>query len=198
MPQKPGWRSPVTRCNLGRGNPPLFPEYTMIGSKPVAVLLVSLVALSARPATAQQQSAVADSIRYHADRFITALGSRSIDQFVALFAEEPDFIYVDGGNIYPDRAALKKAGAGFVGSIKTWKARWDPTKVLVTGPDAGVFTGVMKVEAADTAGRAIWTNGKIWTLAYQRRAGQWKIVQAHEATVPAPRAPSPAAPANRP
>jgi uncharacterized protein (TIGR02246 family) len=150
------------------------------------VALAFCVAILPSPA-ASQQGAVADSIRHHADRFIAALAAHDIDAFVALFAPEPDFIYVDGGRIYPDRAALRKAGAGFVGSIRTFNAKWDPAKIVVFGPDAGSFTGVMTIQGADSAGRVIWPNGKIWTLVYQRRGGQWKIVQAHEATVPAPR-----------
>jgi uncharacterized protein (TIGR02246 family) len=152
----------------------------------VPALLLSLVTLLPQSAQAQQ-SAVADSIRKNADRFIAALAAHDIDQFVSLFAPEPDFIYVDGGRIYPDRAALRKAGAGFVGSIKTFNAKWDPTKILVMGPDAGIFTGVMTIQGADSTGKVIWPNGKIWTLAYQRRQGKWMIVQAHEATVPPPR-----------
>jgi uncharacterized protein (TIGR02246 family) len=151
-----------------------------------ALGVVSLLAMPSRAAS--QQSATADSIRAGAQRFIAALASRDIDQFVALFASEPDFIYVDGGRIYPDRAALKSAGSGFFKGIKTFNASWDPTKVLVLSPDAGVFTGVMKVQAENMSGNAIWPNGKIWTLAYQRRGGKWMIVQAHEATVPAPKA----------
>jgi ketosteroid isomerase-like protein len=158
----------------------------MTRSRVVPTLLVLLVTVLSQPSQAQQ-SAVADSIRSNADRFIAALASHDIDKFVALFAEEPDFIYVDAGRIYPDRAALRKAGANFVGSIRTFNAKWDPVKILVTGPDAGVFTGVMTVQGTNSAGNAIWPNGKIWTLAYQRRQGQWKIVQAHEANVPAPR-----------
>jgi uncharacterized protein (TIGR02246 family) len=152
-----------------------------------AALLLGIAApLGAQP------SAVSDSIRRQADRFVAAIASRDIDQFVGLFAPEPDFIYVDAGNIYPDRAALRKAGAGFFVRIKTFSGKWDPAKVIVLGPDGGAFTGVLHVEAADTSGKAIWPNGKIWTLVYQRRGGRWQIVQAHEANVPAPR---PAAPA---
>jgi uncharacterized protein (TIGR02246 family) len=154
-------------------------------SRTLSALIFCVVLL---PATAgAQQGAVADSIRRQADRFIAALAAHDIDAFVGLFAPEPDFIYVDGGRIYPDRAALRKAGAGFVGSIRKFDAKWDPTKIVVFGPDAGSFTGVMTIQGADSAGRVIWPNGKIWTLVYQRRGGEWKIVQAHEATVPAPR-----------
>ena len=141
-----------------------------------------------------QQGPVADSIRHQAERFIGALASRDIDQFVNLFTNDPDFIYIDAGNVYPDRATLRARGAGFFRSLKTFSATWDPSKIVVTGPEGGAFTGVMKVTAADTTGRIIWPNGKIWTLVYQRRGGQWLIVQAHEANVPAPRA-APATPA---
>jgi uncharacterized protein (TIGR02246 family) len=150
-----------------------------------AALMTFLLALSVRPVEAQ--SALGDTVRQQAERFIAALAAHDIDQFVGLFAGEPDFIYVDGGRIYLDRAALRNAGARFVGSIKTFNAKWDPTKILVLGPDGAVFTGVMQVQAADTTGKVIWPNGKIWTLVYQRRGGRWLIVQAQEATVPAPR-----------
>ncbi|MSR06227.1 MAG: hypothetical protein EXR93_04030 [Gemmatimonadetes bacterium] len=162
----------------------------------IARLSLALLALPAHHASAQQ--AVADSIRYQAERFIGALASRDIDQFVSLFMPDPDFIYVDAGRIYPDRAALRAAGAGFFGRIKTFKATWNPVKIVVTGPDAGAFTGVMQVTGADTTGAVIWPNGKIWTLVYQRRGGQWWIVQAHEANVPPPRAAAPVVPAARP
>ena len=80
---------------------------------------LGVVSLLAAPSHASaQQSATADSIRAQAQRFIAAIASKDIDQFVALFAPEPDFLYVDGGRIYPDRAALKKAGSGFFGGIK--------------------------------------------------------------------------------
>ena len=147
-------------------------------------LMTSLLVVSVQPV--QAQSAVVDTVRQQAERFIGALAAHDIDQFVGLFAGEPDFIYVDGGRIYPDRAALRNAGARFVGSIKTFNAKWDPTRIVVLGPDAAAFTGVMQVQAADTTGRVIWPTGKIWTLVYQRRGGRWLIVQAHEATVPAP------------
>ena len=161
----------------------------MIRRRVTPALVFSLIAFHS-PVSALQ-SAVADSISRQAELFIGALASRDIDRFVNLFTADPDFIYVDAGRIYPDRPALRAAGAGFFGRIKTFSAKWDPGKVVVLGPDAGAFTGVMKVQGADTTGAAIWLNGKIWTLVYQRRGGRWQIVQAHEANVPPPR-PTPA------
>ena len=149
--------------------------------------LLLVLPLLLGPSAAAQQTAVADSIRHQADRFVAAIASKDIDQFVALFTSDPDFIYVDAGNIYPDPPALRKAGAGFFSRIKTFNATWDPTKIVVLGPDGGAFTGVLKVEGTDVSGKSIWPLGKIWTLVYQRRGGKWQIIQAHEANIPAPR-----------
>jgi ketosteroid isomerase-like protein len=153
--------------------------------KRLAVVISLMIVLSR--GVAAQQNAVADAIRGQADRFIAAIASKDIDQFVALFTTDPDFIYVDAGNIYPDPPALRKAGSGFFSHIKTFNAKWDPTKIVVLGPDGGSFTGVMKVDASDDSGKAIWPLGKIWTLVYQRRGGKWQIIQANEANIPPPR-----------
>ena len=158
--------------------------------KRFAATLALVLALPS--AALAQRSSVTDSIRKQADQFITAIASRDIDKFVGLFTADSDFIYVDAGRIYPDRPALRAAGAGFFKRIKTFSGTWNPAKVLVLGPTGGVFTGQMQVQAADTSGAPIWPLGKIWTLAYQRRGGHWLIVQAHEANVPAPRPPTPA------
>jgi uncharacterized protein (TIGR02246 family) len=160
----------------------------MIKRGVVTAVLVSMgmLAYFPRPASAQQ-AAVADEIKKQADRFIASFAAHDIDQFVNLFTNDADFWYIDGGNNYPDRAALRKAATPFFGSIKNFSATWSTSKTLILGPEGGVFTGIMKIQAADTTGRAIWPIGKVWTLAYQRRGGQWLIVQAHEATVPPPR-----------
>ncbi|MDX2057914.1 MAG: nuclear transport factor 2 family protein [Gemmatimonadales bacterium] len=130
--------------------------------------------------TEVQRAAVRDTIRAEADRVIAALASRQVDSLADLFTRDPDFVYVDNGRIYPDNAALKAAATPFFGRLGRAGGRWDPAHVLVLGPDAGAFTGVFRAEMADTAGAPLWTEGKIWTFVYQRRAGRWQIVQAHE------------------
>lgn len=127
-----------------------------------------------------QRAAVADTIRQEADRVIAALASRQVDSLADLFTKDADFVYVDNGRIYPDNAALKSAATPFFGRIGRAGGRWEPAHVLVLGPDAGAFTGVFRAEMADTAGAPLWTDGKIWTFVYQRRAGRWQIIQAHE------------------
>ncbi len=144
------------------------------------LLAVSTACAKAPEFTDPQRAAVADTIRQEADRVIAALASRQVDSLADLFTKDADFVYVDNGRIYPDNAALKKAATPFFGRIGRAGGRWEPAHVLVLAPDAGAFTGVFRAEMADTAGAPLWTDGKIWTFVYQRRAGRWQIVQAHE------------------
>src|SRR5258706_14711062 len=88
-----------------------------------AVLALILVLPSAASA---QRPAGADSIRKQADLFVAALASHDIDQFVSLFTTDSDFVYVDAGRIYPDRPALRAAGAGFFKRIKKFSGTWNP------------------------------------------------------------------------
>jgi uncharacterized protein (TIGR02246 family) len=145
------------------------------------VLLGAATACAQPPEfTDAQRAAVGDTIRMEANRVIAALASRQVDSLADLFTKDADFVYVDNGRIYPDNAALKAAATPFFGRLGRAAGRWDPAHVVVLAPDAGAFTGVFRAEMADTAGAPLWTDGKIWTFVYQRRAGRWQIVQAHE------------------
>ena len=155
----------------------------------VAVLALTLVLVVAAPARAQEltdtrRAALADTIRQQAEGFISALSSLRIERFMSLFTTDPDLTYVDGGRIYPSREALAKAAGGFFKGLRKAGGRWDPAHVVVLGANAAAFTGVFHADVVDTTGTAHWTDGKIWTLVYERRRGQWTIVQAHEANVP--------------
>ena len=150
-------------------------------------LFLALVAPSvgrAQSLTAAERTAIEDTIRSRAEVFAGSIGPGKLNAFLELFTPDRDFIYVDGGRIYPDRDALGKAASGFFGSLKTGGGTWGTQRVIALSPTAGAFTGVFRSQISDTTGRAVWTDGKIWTLIYQRRAGKWVIVQAHEATVP--------------
>ena len=153
-------------------------------------VLLSLVC-SARPLAAQalsaaHRAALADTIVQQANGFVRACGTLDINRFMELFAPDPELTYVDAGRIYANRDSLARAAGGFFRSLKKCDGKWGPIHVVVLGPDAGAFTGVFHADVVDTAGTARWTTGKIWTFVYQRRAGQWKILQAHEANVPPP------------
>src|SRR5438045_2122797 len=95
-----------------------------IAMKRFAAILSLVLALPS--AALAQRSSVAASIRKQADLFVAAIASRDIDQFVNLFTRDSDFIYVDAGRIYPDRPALRSAGAGFFKRIKNFNGKWDP------------------------------------------------------------------------
>lgn len=151
-------------------------------TRQLRVVAALMASACAKPAefTPAQKAAVGDTIRAEAEKMITALAARDVNQLAGLFTSDPDFVYVDNGRIYPDNAALKAAATPFFGRIGKAGGRWDPAHVLVLGPNAGAFTGVFRAEMTDTAGAPLWTDGKIWTFVYERRGGRWQIVQAHE------------------
>lgn len=142
---------------------------------------LAVAACAAPPAfTPAQRAAVADTIRMQAEEVIAALASRDVERFASLFTADADFIYVDNGRIYPDRAALTAAATPFFGRLGAVAGRWDPAHALALSPTAGAFTGVFRPTMTDTAGAPLWVDGKIWTFVYERRGGRWLIVQAHE------------------
>ena len=130
--------------------------------------------------SARQRAAVTDTIRLQADRVVAAIASRNIDRFMELFTTEADLTYVDNGRIYPSRAALASAAGGFFKRIGSAGGTWDSPRILPLSSSAGAFTGIFRPQMVDTAGQPLWTDGKIWTLVYERRNGAWVIVQAHE------------------
>ncbi len=131
---------------------------------------------------------MSDTIRVAADSFIGSIGNGRIDQFMSHFTTDSDLTYVDNGRIYPTRDALATAAGGFFTRIGKSGGVWDDVRIIPLSPSAGTFTGIFRPQMTDTAGVPIWTEGKIWTLVYERRAGKWVIIQAHEinARPPAP------------
>lgn len=127
-----------------------------------------------------QRAAVADTIRAEADKLIAAIASKDVNNFAALFTPDGDLVYVDNGHIYPNRDALTAAAGGFFKRVGSAGGKWDPAHVIALSPTAGSFTGIFRPQMVDTAGQPLWTDGKIWTFVYQRRAAGWQIVQAHE------------------
>jgi hypothetical protein len=146
----------------------------------LATALAAPADLTAQRLSPAQRAAVADTILAQADHFIAALSSLDIVRFTGLFTADPDLIYVDNGRIYPDRAALAAAAGGFFKRVRSAAGKWEAPHALPLSLDSGAFTGIFRAQMADTAGQPLWTEGKIWTLVYQRRGGRWVIVQAHE------------------
>jgi hypothetical protein len=123
---------------------------------------------------------VSDSIRAAANSFIASIESGAIDRFMAHFTTDGDLTYVDNGKIYPTREALATAAGGFFTRIGKAGGTWDDVRIFPLSPTAGTFTGIFRPQMADTAGVPLWTDGKIWTLVYERRNGRWAIIQASE------------------
>ncbi len=145
-----------------------------------AMLLLVTTAAGAQGLSRARRAAVADTIQRQADRVIAAIGSKQIDRFMELFTTDPDLTYVDNGKIYPSREALAAAAGGFFKRIGSAGGTWESPRIVVLSESGGAFTGIFRPVMADLEGKPLWTSGKIWTFVYQRRAGKWVIVQAHE------------------
>ena len=152
----------------------------------VLVLLTAACSSAAPEMTDEERAVITSEIIEATNDFLAGLASLDGPAFVEPFTDAGDLVYVDGGRIYPDREALMNAFAGFASRSQSIGGKWDPTHITVLGEDGAAFTGVFNAEVVDTAGAAQWTNGKIWTFVYQRRGGEWKIVQAHESNGRAP------------
>lgn len=146
----------------------------------LALAATAFTPLAAQDLTPVRRAAVADTIRMAADRVIAAIASKQIGRFMELFATEPDLTYVDNGRIYPSREALAAAAGGFFKRIGQAGGTWESPRILVLSESSGAFTGIFRPLMSDLDGKPLWTDGKIWTFVYQRRAGKWVIVQAHE------------------
>jgi ketosteroid isomerase-like protein len=150
-----------------------------------ALFLTGLIQAGAPSARAQsltpvERTAVADSVRRLTDGFIAALGSLDPARFSRQFTSDPDFSYVDNGARYPDREALARAAGGFFARTRSLTGRWESPEITVLGRDAASFVGTFRATGTDKDGKPVWTAGKVWTLLYQRRGGEWQIVHAHE------------------
>ncbi len=170
---------------------------------PLVSLAVSIVACNpdtesaevGEPLTQAHRAALADTLRAEADKLIQALADLDGGAFGDLFTDAPDFTYIDQGNLYPDKATLVRIASGFFGRLERIQGHWNPTRVAVLAPDAGVFSGVFHADRASYAssesvaeaqrGQPLWTNGMVWTLVYRRADdGGWEIVQAQQASLP--------------
>jgi len=165
----------------------------------VAVTVLTLAACAAPDGaqdselTAGQLAALADTFQMEGEKFSQGLADLDGPAIAGLFAEE--LIYFDNGNIYPSRARIDEIATGFFDRLERLEGHWEPSNVLVLGPDAGVFWGVFHADDAnwndseanppEQRGQALWEDGYSWTLVYQRSAhGGFEVTHAHQSSLP--------------
>ena len=138
-----------------------------------------------RPAlSAVDEPALADSVKVMATDLLATWSRLDPDAYLALFSEDVGF-YERGKRLTrADLEAAVRRGTTRLREIG-WEAKiTGGPYVEVLGPDAAVATFLYQARIGGNT-RDARDLAAAWTLVYERRNGEWRVVQAHESFVPA-------------
>lgn len=179
---------PADSMNLGRrlSGCFLFGETGWQAGFVAAVLATSAVALGCadqqgQPAgelTPQEEQALADSIESQARNLMAAWSELEPEPYLQLYSGDVQFFF--GG--WHDRAQFEKVVRKNLVGYQEYPAEIMDMEVEVLGRDAAVATLTYRAQPIDTAGESEEFEAA-FTLVYERRDGDWKVVQAHESLI---------------
>jgi len=137
---------------------------------------------SAADMSATEKTAIADSLK----RIVVAAYDLSkpdpVKNLMSLYPAEGRVISASGGVITTTRPQLEqgiKAFWTYVGqNMRSPKWEWTSMNVDVLAPDAAVMTSTYRVPHLTPAGMNHVIGGA-WTAVFQKRGGQWVIIQEH-------------------
>jgi hypothetical protein len=137
---------------------------------------------SAADMSAAEKTAIADSLK----RIVVAAYDLSkpdpVKNLMSLYPAEGRVISASGGVITTTRPQLEqgiKAFWTYVGqNMRSPKWEWTSMNVDVLAPDAAVMTSTYRVPHLTPAGMNHVIGGA-WTAVFQKRGGQWVIIQEH-------------------
>lgn len=138
-----------------------------------------------RQMTAEREAAVADTLRALTRQVDSLFKALDPEPYLALYSGDTHFYY-DGSHLPRKKfeAVVRKEMKAF----ERFSTTMMEPQVEVLGPDAGVVSFRYRGEAVDTAGTTREMTAAV-TVVFERRNGEWKIVQAHE-SFPPPEGPS--------
>lgn len=159
------------------------------GSMPVllvaAVLLIGGGAVGctqtdSSPMTAGREAALADTIRSLAEEVDAAWTDLEPAPFLQLFSDDIQFYY-QGSRL--GRAEFEEVVKEEMSAIEKWSTEITDFRVEVLGPHAAVASFQYEGQWMDTAGETRDIAAAV-TLVFERRDGEWTVVQAHESLPP--------------
>lgn len=151
------------------------------------ILVVATIASGCAPAdsgqmTAEREAALADTLRALTHQVDSAFRALEPEPYLALYSEDTHFYY-DGSHL--PRKKFEAVVRKEMGAFEEFSTTMMEPQVEVLGPDAGVVSFRYRGEAVDTAGNSQKLTAAI-TAVFERRDGEWKVVQAHESFPPPP------------
>jgi hypothetical protein len=156
-------------------------RYTWLGS--VAIIAAfGCGPRSAADMSATEKTAIADSLK----RLVVSAYDLSkpdpVKNLMSLYPAEGRVISASGGVITTTRPQLEqgiKAFWTYVGqNMRNPKWQWTSMNVDVLAPDAAVMTSTYQVPHLTPTGMNHVIGGA-WTAVFQKRGGQWVIIQEH-------------------
>ena len=152
-----------------------------------AIAGAAAVAFGCSPRTAADMSAaektaIADSLKHLVVSAYDLSKPDPVKNLMSLYPAEGRVISASGGVITTTRPQLEqgiKAFWTYVGqNMKSPKWEWTSMNIDVLAPDAAVMTSTYRVPHLTPTGMNHVIGGA-WTAVFQKRGGQWVIIQEH-------------------
>jgi hypothetical protein len=158
--------------------------------KTVSTLLVAavLLLLPAHPAagqpaelTAQEREELAKLVAEVDD----AASALDIERFLRWFVDGPHFAYAIDGRVYTRAAEVRTAHTAAWSKVKSARIRSTVERAATLGPGAMTVTATGRAEVVLKSGETRVSHYAI-TAALVRTPEGWRILQAHDSSVPSP------------
>lgn len=131
--------------------------------------------------TAQREQAIADTLESLTETIDAAWSELEPGPYIAHYSDDAH-VYYQGSHLA--RKQFEKVVRQEMGAHQEYSTTMMDPQVEVLGPDAGVVSFRYEATAVDTAGDSQEVTAAV-TAVFERRAGEWKVVQAHESFPPA-------------
>lgn len=151
-------------------------------------LLLAACASPERAPTAAQLAAVESGATALVENWASAGAEGRWDELVALYADEPDFAWIEQGqNRYPDHDAVARGVAQARDANLTVRTRVEDVVVTPLAADAAAVRANVSIVFGDPAQGGFAFDGMLTAVAIERD-GRWTFLQGHLSSPPPPTA----------
>lgn len=129
--------------------------------------------------TPEEEKAVADTVQSLTEELAARVEALEPEPYLQLFSDDIQFFYRGWSEGAQYEKEIRKATAG----LREYPMEITDTKIEVLGRNGAVASLIYRSQPVDTAGQSSEVE-MAWTLVFERRDGEWKVVQAHESLIP--------------
>jgi len=163
---------------------PLRATLALVG----AALIVACARPADAPLSASEKSAIADTLRgLIVSAYDLSKPGDAVARMMSLYPATGNVVSASGGRVSVSRDSLESGIRAFwqyVGqNMRGPQWKWDQMQIDVLSRDAAAVTATYHVPHLTPAGRPHTIAGAL-TVAFQRQAGRWAVVQEHLSDLP--------------